>query len=74
MGIPDSKDGIPSTHVDAILQTVIKSSTRPDSSFKYSMLLDMERGLPLEVEVIFGEVVRLAREHQVNIPVRSHTT
>ena len=72
MGIPDSKDGIPSTHVDGVLQTVIKSNTRPDSFHKYSMLLDMERGIPMEVEVIFGEVVRLAREYEVNIPVRSH--
>jgi len=33
------------------------------------MLLDVERGQPIEVEVIFGEVVRMAREREVDIPV-----
>lgn len=33
------------------------------------MMLDAERGQPLEVEVILGEVVRMAREHKVEVPV-----
>jgi len=35
------------------------------------MLLDAERGQPIEVEVILGEVVRLAKERGVDIPVSS---
>jgi len=35
-----------------------------------SMLLDAQKGLPIEVEVIFGEVVRIARELDVPVPVR----
>jgi 2-dehydropantoate 2-reductase len=42
----------------------------PESSHKPSMLLDAEKGQPIEVEVIFGEVVRMARERGVDVPVR----
>ena len=34
-----------------------------------SMSLDVERGQPIEVEVILGEVVRMAKERDVDIPV-----
>ena len=33
------------------------------------MLLDAENGNPMEVEVIVGEVVRMAREKAVDVPV-----
>jgi len=33
------------------------------------MLLDAENGQPIEVEVILGEVVRMAKEQNVDIPV-----
>jgi 2-dehydropantoate 2-reductase len=33
------------------------------------MLLDLKNGLPIEVEVILGEVVRMAKERGVDIPV-----
>lgn len=33
------------------------------------MLLDLEKGQPIEVEVIFGEVVRMARDRGVEMPV-----
>jgi Ketopantoate reductase PanE/ApbA C terminal len=33
------------------------------------MLLDLERGRPIEVEVILGEVVRMARKSGVSMPV-----
>jgi ketopantoate reductase len=33
------------------------------------MLLDAEKGQPIEVEVILGEVVRMAKERQVDMPV-----
>ena len=34
-----------------------------------SMMLDVQRGKPFEVEVIIGEVVRMARSVGVDIPV-----
>jgi 2-dehydropantoate 2-reductase len=33
------------------------------------MLLDAQNGLPIEVEVIVGEVVRMAKEMGVDMPV-----
>jgi len=37
------------------------------------MLLDAQNGLPIEVEVIVGEVVRLAKQYNVSVPVsRTH--
>lgn len=33
------------------------------------MLLDARKGQPLEVEVILGEVVRMAKECNVKVPV-----
>jgi ketopantoate reductase len=33
------------------------------------MLLDVERGQPIEVEVIFGSVVRMAKERGIDMPV-----
>ena len=34
-----------------------------------SMLLDIEKGLPIEVEVVVGEVVRMAKYRNVDVPV-----
>jgi len=42
---------------------------KPESSHKASMLLDAEKGYPIEVEVILGEVVRMARERNIPVPV-----
>lgn len=36
-----------------------------------SVFLDAQKGQPIEVEVILGEVVRMAKERHVNIPVGS---
>lgn len=41
----------------------------PSNTHTPSMLLDAQKSLPIEVEVIFGEVVRLAREFNVPVPV-----
>jgi len=35
------------------------------------MLLDVENGRPFEVEAIVGEVVRMAKDRDVSIPVRA---
>lgn len=41
--------------------------TKP-SDFKPSMLVDLEANRPIEVEVIFGEIVRKAAEVGVPVP------
>ena len=38
------------------------------SDFKPSMLVDLESNRPIEVEVIFGDVVRKAAEVGVQVP------
>ena len=43
----------------------------PDSTHTPSMLLDVENGRPFEVEAIVGEVVRMAKDRDVSIPVRA---
>lgn len=47
---------------------------KPESSLKLSMLLDTEKGYPIEVEVIFGEVVRMAADKNVPVPVSSKSS
>ena len=42
---------------------------KADSTHAPSMLLDAEKGQPIEVEVILGEVVRMAKERHVDVPV-----
>ena len=50
--------------------TLIRSQYMdPLNTHTPSMLLDVQKGLPIEVEVIFGEVVRIARELDVPVPV-----
>ncbi|KAG9128436.1 hypothetical protein FRC07_012544 [Ceratobasidium sp. 392] len=39
------------------------------STHRPSMLVDIETKRPIEVEVVIGEVVRIGREHGLNIPV-----
>ncbi|KAM6501122.1 hypothetical protein JOM56_004136, partial [Amanita muscaria] len=69
IGIPDSNEGITTSHIEATLKLVISLHERADSVHKPSMMLDVENGLPLEVEPILGEVVRLAEQYKVDIPV-----
>lgn len=69
MGFPDTPNGLPTSTVDAVLESTRKLHMTPESSHKPSMLLDAEKDQPIEVEVIFGEVVRLARDFNVEIPV-----
>ena len=69
IGIPDSDEGITTSHIEANLKSAISLHGQANSAHKPSMLLDMENGLPLEVEPILGEVVRLAEQYNVDIPV-----
>lgn len=69
MGFPDSKDGLPSSYSEDLLASTKALHVDPASTHTPSMLLDAQRDQPIEVEVIFGEVVRLAREFNVAVPV-----
>ncbi|EAU83963.1 hypothetical protein CC1G_09845 [Coprinopsis cinerea okayama7 len=68
LGYPDTPDSLPSSLPRTILESTINIHVQADSSHKPSMMLDMENGLPLEVEVILGEVVRIAAEVGVSVP------
>ncbi|KAG2062479.1 hypothetical protein BDR04DRAFT_1123914, partial [Suillus decipiens] len=61
LGYPDNDDGLPSSLVDDVHRD-------PTHTALPSMLLDAQNGLPIEVEVILGEVVRLAKEVGVDVP------
>jgi len=71
LGFPDSNDGLPSSTVANVLETVRGWYEKPYSKHIPSMFLDAQKGQPIEVEVILGEVVRMAKERHVNIPVGS---
>lgn len=54
---------------DDVIENTRKLHVGPDSFHKPSMMIDAERNQPLEVEVIFGAIVRLAQERGVSLPV-----
>lgn len=72
LGFPDTEDGLPTSTVTNTLAMTMSIYAKADSTHVPSMLLDAERGQPIEVEVILGEVVRMAKERQVDMPVSSH--
>jgi 2-dehydropantoate 2-reductase len=69
LGFPDTEDGLPASTVTNVLENTRNINIKADSTHVPSMLLDVERGQPIEVEVTLGEVVRMARERNVDIPV-----
>lgn len=69
MGFPDSQDGIPSSYSENLMALTRSQYVDPLNTHTPSMLLDAQKGMPIEVEVIFGEVVRTARELDVPVPV-----
>ncbi|KAG6917737.1 hypothetical protein DXG01_001273 [Tephrocybe rancida] len=68
LGYPDSEDGIPSTLPDEVIEGMRKLYVVPESTHKPSMMLDAEKGQAIEVEAIFGEVVRMAQERDIAVP------
>lgn len=60
---------LPPSLVESTIENTKKLHERPESKHVPSMLLDVQMGRPIEVEVIVGEVVRMARERGVDIPV-----
>ncbi|KAF8651174.1 hypothetical protein AX16_004829 [Volvariella volvacea WC 439] len=68
LGFPDAEGGLPSAFVDTLMDNVKGLHIRADSVHVPSMLLDVRKGQPIEVEPILGEVVRMARARNVSIP------
>ncbi|KAF7982813.1 hypothetical protein HWV62_25747 [Athelia sp. TMB] len=68
MGIPDSQAGIPHSIIDFTMQDTLNNHVKETSTHRPSMLLDAEKGRPIEVEAIVGEVVRMARKGDVDVP------
>ena len=65
----DVNDYLPSSAVEETVENTAVIHRRPDSNHVPSMLLDLKNGRPMEIEVVVGEVVRVAKEKGVDIPV-----
>lgn len=63
--------------VDETLKTVfdgvINQPVGPRGGYKMSLLVDVENRRPIEVEVITGAVLRLARKHGIETPLLAYT-
>ncbi|PSR75785.1 hypothetical protein PHLCEN_2v8902 [Hermanssonia centrifuga] len=55
--------------VSNTLKTTAALHTRTDSTHRPSMLVDVEMGRPMELDVVVGEVVRMGRKMEVQMPV-----
>lgn len=51
------------------LKTTAHIFSKPTSIERPSMLVDVELGRPMELEVVVGEVVRLGKKHRISMPV-----
>ena len=69
LGYPDTPDGLPSSAVENTIERTEKLHRDPNNAHKPSMMLDMEQKRPIEVEVILGEAVRMAKARGVEMPV-----
>lgn len=49
-------------------EAILRSTQKNTSGSKPSMLLDWERGATMELEVILGNPIRIAREHGLEMP------
>ncbi|KAI5826585.1 6-phosphogluconate dehydrogenase C-terminal domain-like protein [Schizophyllum commune Tattone D] len=65
---PDSVDGLPATWAADALEMTRKGQSTPQAAHRPSTMVDIEHGDPIEVEVIWGEVIRLAKERGVPMP------
>ena len=66
---PESVDGLPATWAADALEMTRKGQSTPQAAHRPSTMVDIEHGDPIEVEVIWGEVIRLAKERGVPMPV-----
>ncbi|GJJ14611.1 hypothetical protein Clacol_008877 [Clathrus columnatus] len=63
-----SEEALPSSIIDSAITSVVKLHKSPDSIHKASTLLDVEKGRPMELEVLLGELIRKAKELGVDAP------
>ncbi|KAF8168580.1 hypothetical protein BJ912DRAFT_1001516 [Pholiota molesta] len=68
LGFPDSPDGLPSSVIDGAIDGTRKF-TQGRTAHMSQHAARRAEGLPIEVEVILGEVVRMAKAHNVPLPV-----
>ncbi|KAF8556622.1 hypothetical protein OG21DRAFT_1459073 [Imleria badia] len=68
MGWPDEEGGLPSSLASGTISRTAALHSNPEANQFPSMLLDYRSASPIEVEVIFGQVVRMARERNVPVP------
>lgn len=68
LGYPDDEDDLPFSLIDNTILRTAELHRDPAHTALPSMLLDAQNGLPIEVEVILGEVVRMAKEMEVDVP------
>ena len=64
-----SEEAVSEKNVDDVIESTARIHRREDSRHKASMLVDLEMGRPMEVDVIIGWLVRKAREMGVDVPV-----
>lgn len=64
-----SEEALPSSIIDDTITVTARLHKAPDSIHKASILLDLESGRPMELEVLLGELVRKAKELGVDAPV-----
>ena len=69
LGFPDGPDGIPSSMVEEAMQSTREAHVTPEAAHIPSTLLDIEKGRPIEVEVIWGELIRTAKARGIDMPV-----
>lgn len=52
---------------DRVAEDIIRNEN-PKSTFRPSMLVDLEAGRPMEVEAIVGGILKRARAHNIDVP------
>jgi 2-dehydropantoate 2-reductase len=65
MGFDDIE--LPTSALDTLERTR-KLHQNPDETFKPSMLIDLEKGRPMELEVVVGYVIEKEKELKVDVP------
>lgn len=69
MDLSEPGTGVTSAFVDYMIKETQSIHVKANSTHLPSMLLDAESGRPMELEVIVGEVVRMAKAANVSVPV-----
>ncbi|KIJ37084.1 hypothetical protein M422DRAFT_69495 [Sphaerobolus stellatus SS14] len=62
------ENALPSSVVEETIESTARIHKKPDSTHRASILIDLENGRPMELEVVVGVLVRKAKELRVEIP------